>query len=724
MLTDLYRKLIDRIRTYNEDGDLSLVEKAYLVAKEAHNGQKRFSGEPFLSHPLNVAYILAEFELDTISIVAAILHDVVEDTSYTKEQLVEEFGEEVCMLVDGVTKLGKISYTTKEEQQVENLRKMFLAMAKDIRVVLIKLADRLHNMRTLKYMSKDKQYDKAKETLEIYAPLAHRLGISRIKWELEDLSLRYLDSEGYYDLVNKIAIKRKEREAYVQDIVSTLKVKTKELGIECSVEGRPKHFYSIYRKMKTQQKTIEQIYDLFALRIIVTTVKECYMVLGLVHDLYKPIPGRFKDYIAMPKANMYQSLHTTLIGPKGFPIEIQIRTWDMHKIAEVGIAAHWKYKEGSIGKEDNLDAKLEWLRMILDWQKETKDASQFMRSLKVELFAEEVFVFTPKGDVISLPQGSTPIDFAYHIHSAVGDKMMGAKINGKIVPLTYKLKNGDIVEILTSASVQGPSRDWLKIVKSSHARNKINQWFKKNKKEENISRGRELLERDSKKFGINISHVISQENVDEICKKYKLSGLEELYLNIGVGNISPKKIIALIKEKDGLEKDQDVLEGNFKDKKKRKDNHLSNQKGVMVKGISNCLVKFAQCCNPVPGDDIVGFITKGRGVSVHRSDCTNVLRDLRERGRLIEVSWIEKNKDYYKTDVKIKAYDRVGFIAEVTNITNELKIPLVSLSAQRKKDKTAEMVITLKISDIKELERVIKKYLSIDGVYYVGRIKG
>ena len=716
MLTKLYNELIEKIRTYNKHGDLSLVEKAYLVAKKAHDGQKRLSGEPFLLHPLKVAYILAEFELDTISIVAAILHDVVEDTDYTKEKLLEDFGEEVSMLVDGVTKLGRISYTTKEEQQVENLRKMFLARTTDIRVVWIKLADRLHNMRTLKYMQKEKQYYKAKETIEIYAPLAHRLGISQIKWELEDLSLRYLDPEGYYDLVNKIAIKRKEREVYIQDIINTLNKKTKEMNIECSVDGRPKHFYSIYRKMKIKEKTIDQIYDLFALRIIVNTVRECYMVLGLVHDLYKPIPGRFKDYIAMPKPNMYQSLHTTLIGPKGFPIEIQIRTWEMDKIAEVGIAAHWKYKEGKTNENDKLSEKLEWLRMILDWQKETKDAGEFLKSLRVELFAEEVFVFTPKGDVINLPKGSNPIDFAYHIHSAVGDKMMGAKINGKIVPLQYKLKNGDIVEILTSSNVQGPSRDWLKIVKSSHARNKINQWFKKNKKEENISRGKELLEKEVKKAGLILGQVVKTENVEEICKKYKLSGLEELYLNLGVGNISPKKIITFIKVKSGILDLADVKEKTVKAE--------ANQKGVVVKGVENCLVKFSQCCNPVPGDEIIGFVTKGRGVSIHRSDCSNIFLDANSRDRLIEVNWINKNKDYYKTDIKIKAYDRVGLIVEVTNVATDLKIPLISLNAQRKKNKMAEMLITLKISNIKELEKVIKRFESIEGVYYVERKKG
>ena len=725
MVTKLYNQLIEKIKSYDSNGDLELVEKAYKVAKKAHEGQKRLSGEPFFVHPLKVAYILAEFELDTTSIAAGLLHDIVEDTAYTKEQLLEEFGEEISMLVDGVTKLGKISYTTKEEQQVENLRKMFLAMAKDIRVVLIKLADRLHNMRTLKYMPPKKQYEKAKETLEIYAPLANRLGISKLKWELEDLSLRYLDPEGYYDLVDKIAIKRKEREVYIEDIIKTLKEQTQKMNIECNVDGRPKHFYSIYRKMKTQDKTIEQIYDLFALRIIVNTVKDCYTVLGLVHDLYKPIPGRFKDYIAMPKPNMYQSLHTTLIGPKGFPIEIQIRTWEMHKVAEVGIAAHWKYKEGRTDDTYDIDSKLEWLRTILDWQKETKDAGEFMKSLKVELYAEEVFVFTPKGDVVNLAKGSTPIDFAYHIHSAIGDKMMGAKVNGKIVPLQYKLKNGEIVEILTSSNVQGPSKDWLKIVQTSHARNKINQWFKKNKKEENIARGKELLEKECRKMGTPINTVLKPENIDTLCNKYKLGGgLEELYLNLGVGNISPKKIVSLVAVKDNIIKEPNIVELQQKDKQQLKRSEVTSQKGVIVKGISNCLVKFAQCCNPVPGDEIIGFITKGRGVSIHRADCKNVVGGLQDRERLIEVNWVGEVKDYYKADITIKAYDRTGLIVEVTNLASELKIPLVSLNAQSKKNRMAEISVTFKISNTNELDKIIKKFSNIEGVYYVDRKKG
>lgn len=486
-----FSSLVARIEKYNSDCDMDLLKKAYIISRNAHKGQQRVSGEPFIIHPVEVAYILAELELDCTTIIAGLLHDTIEDTTCTLEQLSIDFGDEVATLVDGVTKLGRIPYSTKEEQQVENLRKMFMAMAKDIRVIMIKLADRLHNMRTLKYMSSEKQIDKAKETLEIYAPIAHRLGISKIKWELEDICLRYIDPEGYYDLVEKIVKKRKEREAFINQIIETLKERTEALGIQAHIDGRAKHFYSIYKKMKQQNRTLEQIYDLFAVRLIVSSVKDCYAVLGMVHELYKPIPGRFKDYIAMPKPNMYQSLHTTVIGHEGQPFEVQIRTWEMHRVAEVGIAAHWKYKEGYSGK-DNLDEKLTWLRRLLEWQKEMPDARDFMETLKIDLFTDEVFVFTPKGDVINLPKGSTPIDFAYSIHSAIGNNMIGAKINGRIVPLEYKLNNGEIVEILTSKNASGPSRDWLKIVKSSQSKNKIKQWFKKEKREENIVRGRSL----------------------------------------------------------------------------------------------------------------------------------------------------------------------------------------------------------------------------------------
>lgn len=543
---DGYSRLIKKIKKYNPNCDFALIEKAHNLSLEAHKGQQRESGDPFIVHPMEVANILADLELDCTAIVAGILHDIVEDTSYTIEQIRENFGDEVANLVDGVTKLGKIPYTTKEELQAENLRKMFLAMAKDIRVILIKLADRLHNVRTLKYMPPEKQIEKAKETLEIYAPLAHRLGISKIKWELEDLCLRYLDPKGYYDLVNKIAKKRREREAYISEIIKTIQEKTVEIGIDAHIEGRPKHFYSIYRKMVQQNKTIEQIYDLFAVRVIVTTVKDCYAVLGLVHEIFKPMPGRFKDYIAMPKPNMYQSLHTTLIGHEGVPFEVQIRTWEMHRVAEVGIAAHWKYKEGK--SADDYDNKLAWLRQLLEWQKEMRDASEFMETLKIDLFTDEVFVFTPKGDVISLPAGSTPIDFAYAIHSAIGNKMSGAKVNNKIVPIDYVLQNGDIVEILTSSNVQGPSRDWLKIVKSSQAKNKINQWFKKEKREENIIRGKEMIEKELKKQGFTASQLFKPEWVDIILKKYTFATIEDLWAAIGYGALTANRVISRLKE--------------------------------------------------------------------------------------------------------------------------------------------------------------------------------
>lgn len=543
---DGYSRLIKKIKKYNPNCDFALIEKAHNLSLEAHKGQQRESGDPFIVHPMEVANILADLELDCTAIVAGILHDIVEDTSYTIEQIRENFGDEVANLVDGVTKLGKIPYTTKEELQAENLRKMFLAMAKDIRVILIKLADRLHNMRTLKYMPPEKQIEKAKETLEIYAPLAHRLGISKIKWELEDLCLRYLDPKGYYDLVNKIAKKRREREAYISEIIKTIQEKTVEIGIDAHIEGRPKRFYSIYRKMVQQNKTIEQIYDLFAVRVIVTTVKDCYAVLGLVHEIFKPMPGRFKDYIAMPKPNMYQSLHTTLIGHEGVPFEVQIRTWEMHRVAEVGIAAHWKYKEGK--SADDYDNKLAWLRQLLEWQKEMRDASEFMETLKIDLFTDEVFVFTPKGDVISLPAGSTPIDFAYAIHSAIGNKMSGAKVNNKIVPIDYVLQNGDIVEILTSSNVQGPSRDWLKIVKSSQAKNKINQWFKKEKREENIIRGKEMIEKELKKQGFTASQLFKPEWVDIILKKYTFATIEDLWAAIGYGALTANRVISRLKE--------------------------------------------------------------------------------------------------------------------------------------------------------------------------------
>lgn len=722
-----YNRLINRIKKYDPNCDFKLIEKAYAVSKSAHDGQHRVSGDPYIIHPIEVANILAELELDSTSIVAGILHDTIEDTTYTYEQLKEKFGEEVASLVEGVTKLGKIPYTTKEEQQVENLRKMFLAMAKDIRVIMIKLADRLHNMRTLKYMNEDKQMEKAKETLEIYAPLAHRLGISKIKWELEDLCLRYLDPKGYYDLVDKIANRRKEREAYIAQILKTLKEKTFELGIEQPyIDGRPKHFYSIYRKMVEQKKSLEQIYDLLAVRVIVNSVKDCYSVLGLVHELFKPMPGRFKDYIAMPKPNMYQSLHTTLIGPEGHPFEIQIRTWDMHRIAEVGIAAHWKYKEKQSGSSD-FDNKLLWLRQLLDWQKDMRDAKEFMETLKIDLFTDEVFVFTPKGDVINLPNGSTPIDFAYTIHSAIGNKMVGAKVNGKIVTLDYTLKNGDIIEVLTTSTVHGPSRDWLKIVKSSQAKNKINQWFKKEKREENIIRGKENIEKELKKQGITFNQLFKTEWVDQILKKFNFNTLEDMYAGVGYGALSANKVISRLKEEyrktvKPEDMDESILEA-FSQKKVERKKKSVPESGIVVKGIENCLVRISRCCNPVPGDEIMGYITRGRGVSVHRKDCINVNNNVDGENRLIEVSWYSAGNVAYKAEITILANDRSSLLMELTNAIAESKIPLKGINARTTKDQIVVMNLTLEITNTEQLEKIIKRIKKVDSVFEVTRNK-
>lgn len=727
-MADGYGRLIKKIKEYNPNCDFTLLEKAYLISKEAHNGQQRVSGDPYIIHPIEVAYILAEMELDCTSIVAGLLHDTIEDTKYTFDQLKENFNEEVATLVDGVTKLGKIPYTTKEEQQVENLRKMFLAMAKDIRVILIKLADRLHNMRTLKYMAPEKQLQKAKETLEIYAPIAHRLGISKIKWEMEDICLRYIDPKEYYELVDKIAKRRKEREAYIHEIIETLREKVSELGVEDAfIDGRPKHFYSIYKKMKEQNKTLEQIYDLFAVRVIVSSVKDCYAVLGLVHELYKPIPGRFKDYIAMPKPNMYQSLHTTLIGHEGLPFEVQIRTWDMHKVAEFGIAAHWKYKEGPKDTKDGkeLENKLSWLRQLLDWQKDTRDAEEFMETLKIDLFTDEVFVFTPKGDVLNLPMGSTPIDFAYAIHSAVGNKMMGAKVNGKIVPLEYTLKNGDILEILTSSSVHGPSRDWLKIAKSSQARNKINQWLKKEFREENIVKGKEAVERELKKQGLAFNQLFKSEWVEIILRKYTFNTLEDVYASIGYGAITASKVISRLKEeyKKTLKPEEIAdIEPLVQQRANRKKKNVP-ESGVVVKGIENCLVRLSRCCNPVPGDDIIGYITRGRGVSVHRKDCTNVNGNIDGDTRLIEVSWYTSENASYKADITLMANDRTALLMEITNVIGESKIPLKAINARTTKDQIAVMSLTMEIVNTEQLEKIIKRLKKVDGVFEVSRNK-
>ncbi len=720
--------LLQEIQKYSSNRDTETVCRAFNFAREAHTGQFRASGEAYVFHPIEVAHILAALEMDIQSVIAALLHDVVEDTDYTIEDVKEMFGEDVALLVDGVTKLGKIQYTTKEEQQVENLRKMFLAMAKDIRVIIIKLADRLHNMRTIKSLPPEKQREKARETMEVYAPLAHRLGMSTVKGELEDLSLKYLDPVAYHEIAESINQKKKEREEYIHDVIDMIQVKMNTLGIKGRIAGRAKHFYSIYRKMYTQHKSIEEIYDLFAIRIIVDTVSDCYAVLGMVHELFKPIPMRFKDYVAMPKPNMYQSLHSTVIGPSGNPLEIQIRTWEMHDIAEKGIAAHWKYKEG-ISRPTDIDSKLIWVRQLLEMQKETIDEDDFMRTLKIDLFADEVFVFTPKGDVINLPAGSTPIDFAFAIHSAVGSKMMGAKVNSKIVPIDHTLQNGDIIEILTSSSVHGPSRDWLKIVKTAQARNKINQWFKRERRDENIIRGKDLLEKELKRHSLSFAQLFRTEWIEPLLKRYTLNSLDDLYASIGYGGLTAQKVVIRLRDEYlKVAKSEKANEDNnlppeieFDESKVA---HTTGSNGVIVHGIDNCLVRLSRCCTPVPGDDIIGFITRGRGVSVHRRDCPNMsgaVLSPEDLNRFIDVSWERSKSASYLSDLQIEADDRTGLLAEITMAVTESKIPIRAMGARMAKGNLAIMNMTVEISSTTQLEYIIKKINNLKGVYNVTR---
>ena len=720
-----FESLKKRVLEYNANFDIAKLEKAYELARTAHEGQMRESGEPYLTHPLEVAYILADLELDCDTLVGALLHDVVEDTSYTVADINREFGESVAIIVDGVTKLSKIQYTTAEEQQVENLRKMFLAMAKDVRVILIKLADRLHNMRTIKAKSEKKQREKARETLEVYAALAHRLGMSKIKWELEDLSLKYIDPVAYKEITESINLKKQEREQFINDIMDTLKKKTDEMGINSHVMGRAKHFYSIYRKMFTQNKSIDELYDLFAVRIIVDSIKDCYAVLGMVHELYYPIPGRFKDYIAMPKPNMYQSLHTTVIGPDGTPFEIQIRTWEMHRVAEFGIAAHWKYKEGVSGKTD-VDAKLEWIRQLLEIQNSVVDTDDFMRTLKIDLFTDEVFVFTPKGDIINLPAGSTPIDFAFSIHSAVGCKMAGVKVNGKITTLDYILQNGDIVDIMTSSAVRGPSRDWLKLCKTSGARSKINQWLKRECRDENIQHGKELIDRELRRVNLTHSQLFRTEWVDMLCKKYSFSSLDDIYAAVGYGGLTVNKVVGKLREeyRQAMKKEKpetEIVQSEQTPQKKKK----TASNGVIVEGIEGCLVRFSRCCNPVPGDEIIGYITRGRGVSVHRKDCTNIVSSEKhgDTERLINIYW-EKEQDKntsYLSEIQIMANDRKGLLAEIASTISELKILITGMNLKTTKNQTAVVNIVIEINSTDELNQVVKKIRNISGVYDVQR---
>ncbi len=726
----MLEKLLYKIENNCNSIDKDLIIKAFNFSYAAHKDQKRESGEPYVVHPLEVACILAEMGLDTHTIVAGLLHDVIEDTVYTFEDVSREFNIEVANLVEGVTKLGQIKYKTKEEEQADNIRKMLLAMAKDIRVILIKLADRLHNMRTLKYMPVANQKLKAKEVLDIYAPLAHRLGMSKIKWELEDLSLRYLNPNEYYNLVRKIAEKRVEREENINNIMLDLKLNLNVVGIEADIDGRPKHFYSIYRKMVSKNKTLDQVFDLTAIRILVNDIGNCYAALGIVHTVYKPIPGRFKDYIAMPKPNMYQSLHSTVIGPHGKPFEIQIRTYEMHKTAEYGIAAHWKYKDGTDENENgNTDTKFSWLKDILEWQGETFDAEEFMEGFKIDLFSDEVFVFSPKGEVINLPLDATPIDFAYRIHTDIGNRCMGAKVNGRMVPLEYHLKTGEIVEIVTSTMPKGPSIDWLNITKSNQAKSKIKSWFKKAKKDESIEKGKELLERESKRQGYNFGEIAKGEALEKIYKKYNFRTLDDLFAYVGVGDIMPPTVVNRLREvfenKNKTENltIQDIDEKISKSGNKEDKNQMDFS-GLIVKGLGNVLVRFAKCCNPVPGDKIIGYITKGRGVSVHRCDCKNIEALMNnEINKVVEVSWGTSEGKGYVTEIQIRSEDRYGLLSDIMEVITLTKTQLYSINAKTSKDNVALINIKLRIIDIEHLKELQKKITKLSGIIEVYRIK-
>lgn len=712
-------KLIRNILEYNPKADVELIEKAYNYSKRLHdNAPLRLSGEAFFIHPYHVAIILTELSMDVDTIAAGLLHDTIEDTIATYDDIKHEFSEDIANLVDGVTKLSKVKYKSKEERQAESLRKMVIAMSKDIRVIIIKLADRLHNLRTLQYMSIEKQKEKAMETLEIYAPIANRLGMASIKWELEDLSLRYIDPEGFEDVRLRVKEKRKDREEYIENIINILEKKIEEAHIEFDLSGRPKSIYSIYKKMYHKNKIFEEIYDITAIRIIVQSVKDCYGVLGVAHTLWKPLPGRFKDYIAMPKPNMYQSLHTTVIGPNGEPFEIQIRTLEMHKTAEYGIAAHWKYKEGI--KTDNFEDKLNWLRHMLDWQKDTNDPREFMESLKIDLYTDEVFVFTPDGDVINLPIGSTPIDFAYRVHSAVGNKCIGAKINGRIIPLDYKLKNGNQVDIITSANSNGPSRDWLKIVKSSQARSKIRKYFKDKERGADIAHGKDAIEKEVKKQGFKLTELLKEKWLMEIVIKMNLKTLDNLYAAVGHGTLTELQVVMkLISKYKIINKDKFVEKVKSVETVKKTKVPTS---GVIIKGLDNIKVRFSKCCSPVPGDEIVGYITRGRGVSVHRSDCTNISATEKD-ARFIEVEWDNSNNLNFTAEIQIEAVDRPGLLQDITGTYTDFKVNATHLNLRVNKDKIAIMNIIFEIKESKVLNDLIKKFKRINGVIDVYRYK-
>ena len=725
-------EFFEYLKTYLDEKQIALVRKAYEFAAKKHAEQKRRSGEPYIIHPTQVANILARMKMDEETLAAAFLHDVVEDTDTTLQQLKEMFGAKVAMLVDGVTKLGKIEYISKEERQIENYRKMFLAMAQDIRVVIIKLADRLHNMRTMKYMPVHKQHSISKETLEIYAPLANRLGIYTIKWELEDMAFRYQDPELYYNLVEQVKTKRKEREAMINDAMETLRQELDRVNIKCEIQGRPKNFYSIYKKMMRDHKELNEIYDLLAIRVLVDTVKDCYGTLGIVHGLWRPIPGRFKDYVAVPKSNMYQSLHTTVAFTNGQPLEIQIRTFEMHRISEYGIAAHWRYKESggsnvATGSDKTYAEKLSWLRQLLEWHNDMSDSKDFVNTVKMDVFADEVFVFTPRGDVIDLPVGSVPIDFAYRIHTDVGNRCIGAKVNGRIVPLDYKLSNGDIVEVITSKQASGPSRDWINIAGSSDTRNKIKSWFKKECKEENIERGRDMLEKECKRLGYNHKEFASQDKLKTVAEKLRLPDVDGLLASLGYGGTTltaiMSRLVDIYKQEQQKQlqskKDLSQLLAELKPRtSKAKSSH-----GILVKGEDGIMVKLARCCNPVPGDPVIGYITRGSGISVHRTDCPNVMsNNPEEQSRLIDVTWDVATDDVYKANIVIIATDKPGIMVDIMMAISENKININNISSHSDKNKMATIHLGLDITNIGQLETIMSRIKRIQGIYSVERL--
>lgn len=726
-LQEIFYRLYEKVQEKDKTGDMDLLEKAFYYSYEHHDGQLRNSGEPFFIHPYNVALILANFNMDTNTVIAGLLHDVIEDTDASYEDILEKFGEEIAIMVDGVTKLKTIKYKSKEESQAENLRKMVLAMAEDVRVIIVKLADRLHNMRTLEYMSSEKKKEKALETLEIYAPLADRMGISRIKWELEDLSLRYLNPEEYYTLVDAIDMRREEREGQIEEIAGTLGKELKRQNInDFDISGRPKSFYSTYKKMKDQNKTLEQVFDLIALRIIVDDVKECYEALGIVHSLWKPLPGRFKDYIAMPKANMYQSIHTTVIGDNGDVFEVQIRTWEMHRTAEYGIAAHWRYKEGTGRKNEDLDEKLAWFRQLLEIQDDTKDPTEFMDALKMDFLTDEVYVFTPNGDVINLPDGSTPIDFSYKIHTEVGNKTIGAKVDGRIVPLDFKLKTGSIVEAITSSNTS-PSRDWLNIVQSSQARTKIRNYFKTKDKEENKIKGRDFLEREARRLDYSIDDFLEEEALERIAKRMGLSSIEDLYASIGFGSTGLNQVSSRLRENYEAKHKKEIEEINQEEKyqqkpqRKKEKTKSKNKQGIDILGIDNLKARFAKCCNPVPGDDVIGYITRGRGVTVHRSDCSNIT-GADEPGRLINVSWDTNENHSYPAEIEVKAGDKKGLIVDVISRLSAKDIDLLTVNGRHMGDGTILINLTVSISGVLELEAILKELKQVESVFDAYRV--